>query len=83
VGEPVQRRSGEPFAAQDLGPALERQVRRHDHAVAFVGRRDDIEEELGSGLARGDIPEFVEDEEVELGQLLTHAQQMPLLLGLE
>jgi hypothetical protein len=70
VREPVQRRSREPFAAQDFGPVLEGQVRCHDQAVAFVGRRDDVAEEFGPGLARRDVPEFVEDEEVELGQLL-------------
>ena len=54
VREPVQRCSREPFAAEDFGPVLEGQVRRHDEAVAFVSRGDDVEEELSSSLARGE-----------------------------
>ena len=47
VGEAVEKGSGEPLAAQDLGPLLERQVGGDNQAGAFVGPADDLEEELG------------------------------------
>ena len=78
--EPGHRRSREPFAAKAFGPVLEWQVGRADQAIAVVRRSDDVEEQLGPRLARGHIAPFVKDEEVELGQLLPHPEQVPLLL---
>ena len=73
MGEPIERGTGEAFAAEDFGPVLEGQVRGHDQAVPFVGRGDDVEQEFGSGLAGGNVAQFVEDDQIELGQLLRTA----------
>ena len=83
VGEPVQRYAGEPFTAENLGPVLEGQVRRDDQAVAFVCGGNDVEEQFRPSLARRDVAEFIEDEKIELRELLTEPEQVPLLLGLE
>jgi len=58
------------FVAQDFGPVFEGKVRHHHQAFAFVGRRDDVKEELGPSHARDDVLKFVEGKEVELGQPL-------------
>ena len=68
VRQPVQRRPGQPLAAQHLRPLLERQVRRHDHARPLVGRADHVEEQLRPGLARRHVPQLVEDQQVQLRQ---------------
>lgn len=52
VGEPVERRPGEPFASENPGPVLEGKVLRDDQAVAFKVRRDDVEEQFRPHLAR-------------------------------
>ena len=49
VGESVQGGSRQPFAAEDFGPVLERQVGRHDQAVALVCRGDHVEQHIGAG----------------------------------
>lgn len=56
MGQPVEGGAGQAFAAQDFGPVLERQIRRHDKTAALVRPGDDVEEELSSGLAGGDLP---------------------------
>jgi len=75
VGEAVEGCSGESFGAEHFGPGLEREVGGDDHAGAFVGGRDDVEEQFGSDLGGGDVAEFVEDEQVELGELGLEAEE--------
>lgn len=81
--EPIERGTGEAFAAEDFGPVLKGQVRGHDQAVPFVGRGDDVEQEFGAGLAGGDVAEFVEDQQVELAQRLSIAEQLAFFLGFQ
>jgi hypothetical protein len=49
VGEPIELGPGEAVAAEDSGPVLEWQVGRHDQAVSFVIRGDDVEQDLLAG----------------------------------
>ena len=83
VGEAVQRRSREPFAAQHLGPVLERQVRGHDQAVALVGRGDHVEQQFRPGLAGRNVAQFVEDQEIQLAKLLPQPQELPFFFGFQ
>ena len=50
MGEPVQGGPGQPLAAQDLRPVLERQVRGDDQTGPFVGRADDVEQQFRADL---------------------------------
>ncbi len=50
MSEAIQSGSGEPFAAERLGPLLERQVRVHDQALALIGRAQYVKKQLGSYL---------------------------------
>ena len=51
VGQAVEQRAGQPFAAHHLRPLLEGQIGRDDQAVAFVGPADDVEEQFA--VAKG------------------------------
>ena len=45
MGEPVQQRAGEPFAAHDFGAVLERPVRGDDEAETFpIVKRHDVKQ---------------------------------------
>ena len=81
MGEAIQGRSGEPLAAEDLGPVLERQVGRHDQAVPFVGRGDHVEQEFRPGLAGRHVAQFVEDQQIQLGSAGVRTASVPCLLA--
>ena len=66
-----------------LGPVLERQVGRHDQAVAFVGRGDHVEQEFRPGLAGRNVAQFVQDQQVQLAQLLPQPQELTFLFGFQ
>jgi hypothetical protein len=46
MGQPIKCGSGEAFAAEHLGPVLERQVGGHDQALSLIDGADDIEQKL-------------------------------------
>ena len=54
VREAIEGGSGEPFAAEHLGPLLEGQVRRHDQTLPLIGRAEHVIKELGPYLPGGD-----------------------------
>ncbi len=74
VREAVQGGSGEAFAAEHFSPILEGAVGRHYQAVPFVGGGDHVEEQLGSGLAGGDVAQFIEDQQIQPAELLAESQ---------
>ena len=78
VGQPIQGCSGEPFAAEHFGPVLERQVGSHDDTGSFVGGANHIKEQFGPELAGRNIAEFIEDQQVQLGQLGFQPGQLSL-----
>lgn len=64
VGQAIERRSGKPFAAEDLGPVLERQIGRDDRAEPLVDHGDDIEQQFRVGFGSRDITEFIKDKQI-------------------
>ena len=46
VRQAVERRAGQTFAAENLRPVFERKIRRDNEALPFVGRADDVEQQL-------------------------------------
>jgi hypothetical protein len=79
VSESVEGRADEPFTSQDVGPLLEGEIRRQENAGPFVGCADDVEQEFRSDFARGDITQFIQDQEIEPGQLGLQPQQQAFL----
>ena len=46
MSQSVECGDGESFASQDFRPVLEGKIRGDDHALALVGRADDIEQQF-------------------------------------
>jgi hypothetical protein len=82
-GSGVRRAALGPLTPQHLRPALERQVRRHDHARPLVGRADHVEQQLGPHLARRHVTELVQHQQVQPRQLAAEPAQHPLLTRLQ
>ena len=65
MGEAVEDGAGEALRSEHFCPLVERQVRGDDDRAALVTLGDDLEQELGAGLAEGDEAEFVDDQQNE------------------
>ena len=65
VGEAIEQRAGQALIPEDARPFLERQIRRNDSRAAFMTLAEDLEEELGAGLEKRHIAEFVDDEQFD------------------
>ena len=81
--EPIQSGTRETLTTEDLSPVLERQVGGHDQAITFVRCRNDIEQEFGSGLAGGNVAQFIKDQQVELTERLSVSLQLAFFFGFE
>jgi hypothetical protein len=57
VGEPVEQRPGEALGAEGLGPFVERQVAGDQGRAALVALGDQLEQQLGAGLANPSVNE--------------------------
>ena len=64
-----QQCSGEAFGAEDLGPLVEGQIGGHQDGAPLVALAEDLEEQFGPGGREGYKAQFVNDQEVEPGQL--------------
>jgi len=73
VSEPVKQCAGEPLGAKDLDPFLESQVGGHHEAVMLIGPADDLKEQFGPGLGEGNISQFINDQEMESGELFVQS----------
>ena len=73
MGETVEQRGGHLGVAEDGGPFAEGEVGGDDDRGALVEPADQMEEQLPAGLGEGQIAEFVEDDEVEPGQVVGDA----------
>ena len=80
MGEPVEERGRHLGVAEDRGPFAEVEVRRHDDRGAFVEAAYQVEQELAAGLGKGEIAEFIQDQEVEAAQQVGRAAST---IGLE
>src|SRR5215213_10599530 len=83
VREPVQQGTGQPFAAQDLGPFVEGQVAGHQGGAALVALAEHLEQQLRPALRERHEAELVDDQQPVAGQLLLQAQQALLVARLQ
>ena len=81
VGEPVQQGSGEALRAEDLGPFVEGQIGGNHDGAPLVALAEDLEEQLGPGAGQGDKAQFVDDQQVQAGQLPLEVEQASLVPG--
>ena len=82
MGEPVQQRPGEALRAEDLGPFVEWQVGGDQDGAPFVALAEDLEEQFRPGPGQWDKARFVDDQQVQAGQLPLQIQQPSLVPGL-
>ena len=83
MGQAVQNGAGEAFRAEDLGPFIEWQVGGDDDRAALVALGDDLEQQLGAGLAERNEAEFVDDQQVLAGQQLLQTLKAPFVGSLD
>ena len=69
VGEPVQQRAGEAFRPEDRSPFVEGQVGGDQDGTPLIPLAEDLEEEFRSGGGQGHEAQFVDDQQVEAGQI--------------
>ena len=70
MGEAVEQRGGHLGIAEDARPFAEGEIGRDDDRGALVEPADQVEQQLAAGLGEGQIAEFVEDDEVEAGEIV-------------
>src|ERR1043165_568916 len=80
--QPVQNGGGQGLViGEDFAPIQEALVGRDNQAAAFVATHDQAEEQTGLGLREGQVAEFIQDEQLRIGQLLENDLQTVLMLG--
>ena len=67
--ESVEDGRGDDVIDKDLPPLLERFVGRDDDGPLLVAFGDELEEELGRLLGKGEISQLVDDEEIDPGKI--------------
>jgi hypothetical protein len=75
VGEAIEQRTGETLALENACPFLERKVRRDDGRSTLVALAEDLEQKFGASLGKRHIAEFVDDEELDCGELSLKFEQ--------
>ena len=83
MGETIQQSAGEPFGTEHFDPVLKGQIGGDDETGALVCAADRVEEQFGTGLGKGHVAKFVEDEQVEPFELLHKALQVVVIALLE
>src|SRR5215510_5130586 len=84
MGQAVQQSSGHLGVTKDAGPFTESEIGGDDDRSALVEAADEVEQELPAGLGEGQITEFIQDDEVHAGQMISKATLMNIPgLGLE
>jgi hypothetical protein len=64
VEEPVEQADGGGVLGQETAPLVEGPVAGDAQGAAFVGGRDDAEQQLGSGVIERGEPDFVDEDQV-------------------
>ena len=69
MGEPVEKRRRHLGVAENARPFTESEIGRDEDRSAFIESADQVEEELAADLGKGQIAEFVEDDEVKAREI--------------
>lgn len=65
MGEPVEQRRGHLGVAEDGRPFAKGEIGGDDHRCLLIEPTDKVEQELPASLRKGQIAEFIEDDEVQ------------------
>ena len=81
VGETIKECSGQPLRAEYLGPLVEGQVGCHQDRPSLVALAEHLKEQLGPGLGQWHEAQFVDDQQLEIGQASLQVEQAPFVPG--
>src|SRR5271168_2883224 len=70
VREAVEQRGGHLGITKNGRPFAEGEIGRDDDRGALVEAADQVEQQLAAGLGKWQIAQFVEDDEVETGEII-------------
>lgn len=82
MGEAIEERAREAFAAKHAGPFIKGQVGRNEGSPALIAAAKDFEESLRPHCRKRDIAQLIDDEEVDGGQVFLPRPQPCLIAGL-
>ena len=75
MGQSVEQRPGQALGTERLGPFVEGKIRGDQNRGALVALRDELEQQLRSGLRQRDEAQLVNDQQLVVGELLLQPQQ--------
>ena len=70
VREAIERRGSHFGVAENSRPVAEREIGRDDNRGPLVETADQVEQQLSARLREWQITQFVEDDEVETGEIV-------------
>ena len=73
MGEAIEQRGRHLRIAEDARPFAEGEIGGDDDRRSLIEPADEMEQQLPAGLGEGEIAEFVEDDEVEAGEIIGEA----------
>src|SRR5207302_5401460 len=69
MGEAVEERGRHLGVAKYTGPIAKGQIGGDDDGSALIKPADEMKEQLAAGLSKGQVAEFVENDEVHAGEI--------------
>jgi hypothetical protein len=78
VSKAVQQRSSQPLRSEHFSPLIEGQVGGHHCGATLVALAEHFEEQLCPGLGQWNEAQFVDDQQLEVGQSLLHVEEVSL-----
>ena len=82
VHQPPYKRSGHLLIIQDIYPSGKLQIGIKDYDFLFMDLGKIVKQQLGTGPVVRDIPEFIQNEDICLIQLLVKLREAASLLSL-
>ena len=79
MGESVEQGAGKALGGEHAGPLVEGKVAGKDGGSALMALAEHLKQQLGAGLRKRHIAEFVDDQQLVAGKLLLQAEK-PLLV---
>jgi hypothetical protein len=78
MGQAVEQRGDHLGVAEHAGPFSEGEIGGDDNGGALAEPAEEMEQKLSAGLGKGQISEFVQNDEVHLGQMLGEPPLRPV-----
>ena len=78
MGQAVEQRGDHLGVAEHDGPFSEGEIGGDDNGGALAEPAEEMEQKLSAGLGKGQISEFVQNDEVHLGQMLGEPPLRPV-----